>query len=87
MIRLAINKVIVCAEGEVAEQDFLSLMTVVTERVGNISQPQRGKSTRRTQLPSVASTLRKKIYFPNLTDAKVKASVNDESSSEDEEKS
>ena len=45
-------------------------MTVVIETVANISVPENmgGKKTRqRMQMPSLASTLRKKLYFPILT--------------------
>ena len=52
------------------EQDFLSLMTVVIEMVASISVKENmgGKKTRRRmQMPSLASTLRKKLYFPIKT--------------------
>jgi len=58
---------VLLTDKEVAEQDFLSLMTVVIETVANISVKEKrteNKTRRRTQMPSLASTLRKKLYFP-----------------------
>ena len=107
------------SDSEVEEQDFLSLMTVVTAEVASIipSQKTKSKATQtenkianeketateesltenankitekikneagdktafRAQTPSTASTLRKKIFFPNLTKSK---QLKDESSSD-----
>ena len=120
-------QIFVNSDGEVEEQDFLSLMTVVAAEVANIKVNQRieSKATQtknktankketateesstetankiteeinnkaddkpginsafrsRVQIPSIASTLRKKIFFPKLT--KLKQSE-DESGSDSE---
>ena len=54
-------------DNKMEEQDFLSLMTVVIETVANISVKEKISKKIRMQMPSLASTLRKKLYFPILT--------------------
>ena len=59
----------VVSDEEIEELDFVSLMTVVAERVaGKLQQIKRnGKLITLLQVPCTVSTLRKKIYFPKPT--------------------